>query len=308
MAKEKIGQIGLGALGSHFARRLIENFAELLVLDIDARKVDRATQSGATAATSARDLAAGADIILLSLPNPAAVRSVLLNADSVLEGARPGTLVIDTSTIDPATSRTLHDAAAAREVSYLDAPVTSGEPGAAGTEGARTGTLTFLVGGEAADYARAEPVLRVLGTRLHHLGPAGAGSIMKLISNHIAGITTMAVAEGVVLAAAAGFPAEQMLEVCRSTVAQSYVMEDDVRSRVVGRDFEPGFTVDLYHKDLNLTAELGRALNVPLLYNQLTLEMFQMMRAQGRGQKSHVDCVNFLAELAGVDIYGRRST
>ncbi|MGH6954327.1 MAG: NAD(P)-dependent oxidoreductase, partial [Alphaproteobacteria bacterium] len=157
-----------------------------------------------------------------------------------------------------------------------------------------------------AHFARARPVLRALGTRIHHLGPAGSGSTMKLISNHIAGITTLAIAEGLVLAAAAGVPAARTLDVCQDTVARSYVLDDDVRPRVLARDFEPGFTVDLYHKDLRLAAELAQALGVPLLFGRLTMEMFQMMRARGRGGRSHVDCVNFLAELAGVDVYRKR--
>ena len=154
------------------------------------------------------------------------------------------------------------------------------------------------------------PVFRTLGNRFYHLGPAGAGSVMKLISNHIAGITTWAVAEGLALAAASGVPARETLEVLDGTVARSYVMEDDVRPRIEARDYEPGFSVDLYHKDLTLAAELGRAVGVPLLFNQLAMEMFQMMRSQGRGRKSHIDCVNYLAELAGVDLDrgGRRAT
>ncbi|MBT5414776.1 MAG: NAD(P)-dependent oxidoreductase [Rhodospirillaceae bacterium] len=304
MATERrIGQIGLGALGLPFARRLHKAFGALRVYDIKAKRVAAARRLGAAVARSPRDLAARCDLILLSLPDPAAVRAVMEGERGVLAGAKPGTVVIDTSTVDPWTSEAMAKAARARKIGYLDAPVTSGEPGFAGVEAAKSGTFTVLVGGRKGDFHAARPVLDVLGKRVEYLGPSGSGSVMKLISNHIAGISTWAVAEGLALAAACGVPALRAMDVLGGTVAASYVMSDDVRPRVESGDFEPGFSVDLYHKDLRLTGELGRGLNVPLMFNQLAMEMFQLMRAQGRGGKSQMDCVNYMAELARVDIH-----
>ena len=298
----RIGQIGLGALGIHFARRLHAWAGHLRVLDLDAGKMRAARGFGATTARSARDLAARSDIVLLSLPDPDAVRAVMLGAQGVLAGARPGALVIDTSTLDPWTSEAMHAAAAEKKVGYLDAPVSSGEPGFAGAEAAKAGNFTFLVGGRKADFKAARPVMEALGSRIHHLGPSGSGSVMKLVSNHIAGITTWAVAEGLALSAGCGVPASEAMEVLGGTVASSYVLEDDVRPRVEAGDFEPGFSTDLYHKDLRLAWELGQGVGVPLIFNQLAMEMFQFMRSQGRGGRSQIDCVNYMAELAGVDL------
>jgi 3-hydroxyisobutyrate dehydrogenase-like beta-hydroxyacid dehydrogenase len=302
MAGRRIGQIGLGALGIHFARRLHAWAGHLRVLDLDAGKMRAARGFGATGSRSARDLAARSDIVLLSLPDPNAVRAVMLGAQGVLAGARPGALVIDTSTLDPGTSEAMHAAAAERKVGYLDAPVSSGEPGFAGVEAAKAGKFTFLVGGRQAHFKAARPVMEALGSRIHHLGPSGSGSVMKLVSNHIAGITTWAVAEGLALSAACGVPASAAMEVLGGTVASSYVLEDDVRPRVEAGDFEPGFSTDLYHKDLRLAWELGQSVGVPLIFNQLAMEMFQFMRSQGRGGRSQIDCVNYMAELAGVDL------
>ena len=298
-----IGQIGLGAVGIHFAERLHAWAGRLRVLDLDAAKVRAARGFGATAARSAKDLAARADIVLLSLPDPDAVRAVMLGEKGVLAGAAPGTLVIDTSTLDPWTSEAMHAAAAEKKVRYIDAPVSSGEPGFAGVDAARAGKFTFLVGGRKADFRAARSVLETLGSRIYHLGPPGSGSVMKLVSNHIAGITTWAVAEGLALSAACGVPASEAMEVLGGTVAGSYVLADDVRPRVEAGDFEPGFSVDLYHKDLRLAWELGQGLGVPLIFNQLAMEMFQFMRSQGRGGRSQMDCVNYMAELAGVDLH-----
>ena len=303
MAKDRrIGQIGLGALGLPFARRLHEAFGTLRVFDIAPRRVEAARRFGAKIARSPRDLAARSDVVLLSLPDPEAVRAVMEGGRGVLAGAKPGTVVIDTSTVDPWTSEAMAAAALERKIGYLDAPVTSGEPGFAGVEAAKSGTFTVLVGGRKGDFRAARPILEILAKRIEYLGPSGSGSVMKLISNHIAGISTWAVAEGLALAAACGVPALRAMDVLGGTVAASYVMSDDVRPRVESGDFEPGFSVDLYHKDLRLTGELGRGLNVPLMFNQLAMEMFQVMRSQGRGGKSQMDCVNFMAELARVDL------
>ena len=303
MTERRIGQIGLGAVGLPFARRLRAAFGGLRVFDLKPARVRAARRFGATGARSPEDVAQRSDVIVLSLPDPDAVQTVMEGETGVLAGAAPGTLVIDTSTVDPWTSEAMHRAARAHRLRYLDSPVTSGEPGFAGVEGAVSGTFTVLVGGRKADFEAARPVLRVLGKYIEHLGPAGAGSVMKLISNHVAGIGTWAVAEGLALAAASGVPALKAIDVLGRTVAQSYVMADDTRPRIESGDFEPGFSVDLYHKDLGLAGRLGRALDVPLLFNQLAMEMFQLMRSQGRGGRSHVDCVNTMAELARVDLH-----
>lgn len=308
MAQQVVAQIGVGAVGAHFARHLLKAFGDLITYDIDAKKLEQVVQQGAKAASSPKDLSSRSDIILLSLPSPEAVESVVLGSNGVLKGARAGTLLIDSSTIDPFTCKKLYEAAKELQVGYLDAPVSSGEPGGGGTEGAKAASLTFLIGGDERDFERAKPILQHLGKWFYHLGPAGSGSVMKLISNHISGIHTLAIAEGLVLAAAAGFSAEKVLEVCERTVAQSYVMEHIVRPRVMTRNFEPGFSVDLMHKDHRLAAELGRQLNVPLLFNQLALETFQMMRSQGRGQRDHVECLNFLGSLASIDIFKPRKS
>lgn len=306
MAQEKLGQIGIGALGQHFAARFLKAFGQVLVHDVDRGKVLALEARGATAAASSRALAAESDIVLLSLPSPGAVRSVMLGDDGVLAGARPDTLVIDTSSIDPLTVETVHAAANARGVRYLEAPLTSAAPGSPGIEAARNGTFTVLIGGEVADFERGRPVLDLIGETLIHLGPAGSASVMKLISNSIAEIYTLAVAEGLAVAAAAGFSAERTLEVLSQSVARGYVLDEDLRPRVMARDFEPGFTVDLIYKDMRLAGELAQRLRVPMLLNGVTLEVFQALRAKGRGHMDHNEVVNLIAEQAGVDIHEPR--
>lgn len=307
MAQEKLGQIGIGALGQHFAVNFLKAFGQVLVHDVDRDKEQALVARGATAAASSRALASDSDIVLLSLPSPEAVKSVMLGEDGVLAGARPSTLVIDTSSIDPVTVETVHAAAKAREVRYLEAPLTSAASGSPGIEAARRGTFTVLIGGEEADFERGRPVLDLIGETLIHLGPAGSASVMKLISNSIAETYTLAVAQGLALAAAAGFSAERTLEVLSQSVARGYVLDEDIRPRVLGRDFEPGFTVDLIHKDMRLAGELAQRLGVPLSLNQVTLEVFETLRARGHGHVDHNAVFGLVAELASVDIYEPRA-
>ena len=305
-SQERVGLIGLGAIGSIYAGHLVAARGALAVYDLDADKVAAATAAGATAYDNCGALAAAADLIVLALSDPAAVADVLEGEDGVLSGARPGALVVDLSTIDPPSCRRFHAAARERGVGYLEAPVSGGEPGGAGTEGARAANVSFLAGGEAADFELAKPVLSVLGKRFFHLGPAGAGATVKLVSNHIAGLNNLVCAEAFALAAAAGVAPETLFEVFDGTDAKSFWMTHYFAPRVRARDFEPGFSIDLQHKDHRLAGELGRALEVPLPLNDLALELYQAMRAAGLGGKDLVAAVQFLGQGGDTDIYAPR--
>ena len=303
MANLRYGQIGVGALGHHFALKLHQTFEALTVFDLDAERIASLEGRGIEIAQSAQEVAARSDVVVLSLPNPAAVEAVMCGEHGVLAGAAAHALVIDTSSIDPDTSRRMHAAAARCEVDYLEAPLTSAQPGSAGIAAARDGSFTVLAGGETADFERSRPVLELFGNRLLHLGPVGSGSVMKLISNQISGISYIAIAEGIALAAAAGFPAETTLDVLGQSVARSYAIDHDLGPRVRARDYSPSFTTDLMYKDQHLAAELARRLKVPMPLNALAVETYQVLRAKGRGGLQCIDVVNLVAETAGVDIY-----
>lgn len=298
-----VGQIGLGSIGRHFARHLLKAYGRLTVHDIAAQAVDDMVEAGAFAAASPGRLAASSEVIVLSLPTPEAVETVMLARNGVLAGARRDVLVIDTSTVGPETSRTIHLKARQRDIHYLDAPITIAAPDAAGTRPGLAGSVTFLCGGTERAFRRARPILDLLGRRAHFLGPSGSGSVFKLICNHMSSIQNLVVAEALALAASAGISAEVLLEVSRDTIAKSHMVHEHMAPRILARDFDSGFTVDLMLKDHRLMAELAHANGVPFLFNGLALEVYQMMRSAGRGGKNPVDAVNFYADLAGVDIY-----
>lgn len=299
----ELGQIGLGAVGMQFAQHLLEGVGKLAVCDIDAARTKTAVEKGATAFASPAALAAACNVILLSLPAPDAVEAAMLGDDGVLSGGRAGLLVIDCSTIDPDTCRRIHAATAERGIGYVEAPISGGEPLQAGTEGALHKSVTFMVGGDTDDVERARPVLSMLGRYIHHLGPSGAGATVKLISNHMAGLHNLVCAEAFVLGAAAGFSCETLLEVFATTDAKSYMMSDYIAPRLKRGDFSPGFAVDLMYKDHRLAGELAQKLSVPLLFNPLAQEVYQMLRAQGAGRRDLVDAINLFARLAGRESY-----
>jgi 3-hydroxyisobutyrate dehydrogenase-like beta-hydroxyacid dehydrogenase len=190
-------------------------------------------------------------------------------------------------------------------VDYLDAPVSGGEPFQTGVDGARAASMTFMVGGDAVAFARAQPVMEVLGSVWLHLGPSGSGSTVKLISNLCAGIHALVAAEAFTLGAACGFPPERLLEVFAHTDAKSFFMTDYVGPRVARGDVAPGFTVDLQLKDHRLAAELGHEQHVPLPFNGLAIDAWERLRAQGRGANDVTDAVFFSAEQARLDPGGR---
>ena len=233
------------------------------------------------------------------------MRAALTGAGGLLEEARAGAVVLDTSTISPQVSREMHAAAAARGVGYLDAPVSGGEPFQTGVDGARAASMTFMVGGDDDAFARAQPVMAALGRVWLHLGPPGSGSTVKLISNLCAGIHALVAAEAFTLGAACGFSPERLLEVFAHTDAKSFFMTDYVGPRVARGDVAPGFTVELQLKDHRLAAELGHEQRVPLAFNGLAIDAWERLRAQGRGANDVSDAVFFSAEQARLDLGGR---
>jgi 3-hydroxyisobutyrate dehydrogenase-like beta-hydroxyacid dehydrogenase len=303
---DTVGQLGLGVIGRLYAGHLIAKHGDAVVFDIVPARVAEVVAAGAVGVGSARELGERAATVVVSLPNPSAVRSAMEGPDGLYAGMAAGGLVIDTSTIDPGTSRAMYAAAAGRGIGYLDAPVSGGEPMSAGMDGARKGNMTFIVGGDAADFERAVPTMALLGTRWFHCGPPGAGSTVKLISNHMAGLHNLVAAEAFALGAAAGFSPEQLLEAFDGTDARSYHLTDYAAPRLARRDFEPGFSIDLQAKDHRLAGDLGRSLGVPLPLNDLAISLYEAMRAEGVGGKDIAEAFNFFARQANADIYEPR--
>jgi 2-hydroxy-3-oxopropionate reductase len=286
-----IGFIGLGVMGKPMARNLLAAGHDLVVYSRTRTDVDELAAEGATAASSPRKVGAAADVTIAMLPDSPQVEEVVGGDDGVLAGARPGALVIDMSTISPVVTRALAARAAARQVGYVDAPVSGGDVGA------REGTLSIMAGGSEEDFERARPLFEALGRTVVHVGPVGAGQVVKACNQVVVALTIEAVGEALVLGSKAGVDPATIIQVLSGGLAANRVME--VRGRnFLEHDFEPGFRIDLHHKDLGIALATAREYGVALPATAAVSEMLQALRTRGMGDRDHSALLTLVEDLA----------
>jgi len=278
--KPTIGFIGLGIMGKPMARNLLRAGYPLVVLNRSRGPVDELAGEGARAAATPREVAAASDIVITMLPDSPDVEAVVLGADGVAAGIRSGALFIDMSTIAPATARAVGAALRERGVDVLDAPVSGGE------KGAIDATLSIMIGGTDAAFARAEPILRLLGKNIVHVGPDGAGQVTKACNQIVVGVTIEAVAEALALAAASGVDQVAVRAALLGGFAQSKVLEVHGQ-RMIDRAFAPGFKSRLHRKDMNIAVNAGREAGLQLAAAALVRERFDELLARGEGELDH---------------------
>lgn len=265
--------LGLGALGAPMAERLLAAGVPLTVHNRTRERQLPLEQAGARGAASAAEAVRQAELVCLCLSDDAAVRAVLEAAEAALA---PGSLVIDFSTIAPATSVALAERLAARGVRYLDAPVTGG------TEGARSGTLSVLIGGEPADVERARPLLELVGSRLSHFGPVGAGMQVKALNQVLVAGSYAAVAEAMALGARLGLPLEQVREALRHGAAGSWALEHRA-GHMLRDDYPLGFRLALHRKDLAIAQQAAAEAGLELPVTDRVAAMEDALIADGHG-------------------------
>lgn len=251
----RVAVIGLGQMGLGMALVLREKGFAVAGHDLSPERRRLAAEAGTEVPGDAAGAAAGADVILLSLPLAAHVASTV---ESLLEGMGPGAVFVDTSTSEAGVSRRLHGLCAARGVGFLDAPVSGGPAGA------RAGALTFMIGGEAADLERARPAIAALAARLIHVGPSGAGNVAKLVNNLLVAANLLTVSEAMRLAAAAGVDAASVLNVVNAASGRSAVSEVNYPRWIASGAFDSGFTMGLMRKDVRLAAAMAAEAGVEL--------------------------------------------
>lgn len=275
----KVAFLGLGTMGQHMARNILQAGHQLTVWNRTPERTAALADTGASAATSPQDAARNAEAICFSLSTPDVVSSVMLGDDGALGGASPGTVFIDFSTIDPATSRRLAHACQGRDVRLLDAPVSGG------SEGAEAGTLTVMVGGEADAFTTAAPVFDAVGGKVLHVGPSGAGLSIKLINQMLVGVNLAAVLEAFVMAELAGIDLEVMFDVLKTSAGSSVMLTRNMPDFLLKEQYEPGFALKLLVKDLDLVTEMGKELRTSLFTPAVALQLFRNGLAAGYGDK-----------------------
>jgi 3-hydroxyisobutyrate dehydrogenase len=289
--KPVIGFIGLGLMGRPMAANLLKNGFSVVVWNRTPGKSDALAAAGAKVAASAREAAAAADVLITIVSDPAALESVLWG-EGALEAMRRGTVLVDSSTVSPALERRIATACAERGVESLDAPVTGG------TWGAEKGELVFMVGGEAATIARVEPVLGAMGKKWFHLGPHGAGQIIKLAMNLLLALEVQALAEALALVAGAGIPAENLIGVMQASMARAPVL--DIKApMILKQDYTPSFPLRLMHKDLGLAMELANQIGVPLPACAASREVYSAVKGAAKEDLDYAAVAKFWEKASG---------
>jgi 3-hydroxyisobutyrate dehydrogenase-like beta-hydroxyacid dehydrogenase len=253
----RIGFIGLGAMGSRMAGRLLAAGHDLVVYDRLREATRPLEQRGATVAAGSKQVAAGSDIVFSSVTNDAALEQVMFGPDGALAGARPGTIVIDMSTVSPRMSRRLHDAARGNGLAVLDAPVSGSTPQA------EQGQLVIFVGGEEGVYQKCQPMLAVLGSKTLYLGPSGSGTTMKLCVNTLLGLGVQALAEAIALGEKGGLARERFLQVLGETAVVSPSQKSKLENARKD-EYPAAFPLRLMLKDFGLILETATELSVPM--------------------------------------------
>src|SRR5262245_27506339 len=279
-------------MGGPMSLNLLEAGFEVIGFDVVPSALGRLTAAGGTAAASAGQAAAEADVVITMLPNHPQVEAVALGEGGVLDSAKPGTLYIDMSTIRPETSRRLAEVGAERGIRVLDAPVSGGE------KGAIDAVLSIMVGGEEKDFAAAAPIFSALGKTVVHVGPAGAGQTVKAANQLVVGGTYALVAEAIVLLEASGLDASVGLDVLAGGLAGSRILELK-RKSMVARQFAPGFRIDLHHKDMGIVLDAARDADIALPMGNLVAALISAARAQGHGSLDHSALLKVAEGLSG---------
>jgi 2-hydroxy-3-oxopropionate reductase len=290
-ATPSIGLIGLGIMGRPMGRNLLKAGYALTVHDVDRRAVDELVADGATAGTSPRDVAATTDVLITMLPDSPQVSEVYAGPDGAFEALRPGWLAIDMSSIAPATARELAARAAAAGAEMLDAPVSGGD------KGAIAGTLSIMVGGSEAAFERALPILQAMGKTIVHVGPAGAGQVVKVCNQVVVAVVIEAVSEALVLGAKSGVDPARIADVLQGGLAQTKVLELRRENMLSGR-FDPGFRIRLHLKDLKNALDLARQAGVALPATAEVEQLMQAARVAGREDYDHSGLLTVVEDLA----------
>ncbi|TAH51146.1 MAG: 2-hydroxy-3-oxopropionate reductase [Chloroflexota bacterium] len=292
---EKIGLIGLGIMGKPMGKNLLQAGFPLTVWNRTASRMDELVALGAKGAASPQEVAEQSDIIITMVSDSPDVQAVVLGDGGVIHGVRAGSVVVDMSTISPQVTREIAAALKEKNVAMLDAPVSGGE------KGAIEGTLSIMVGGDAAVLERVRPVFDAMGKRIVHIGGNSMGQVCKLANQIAVVLNNLAMSEALVFAAKSGADVSKVLEAIQAGAAGSWALTN-YAPKILRRDFSPGFMVSLQQKDLNLVMEASREMNLALPGTALTYELQKALQAWDLEGEGNFALVKVIESMAGVQV------
>jgi 3-hydroxyisobutyrate dehydrogenase-like beta-hydroxyacid dehydrogenase len=281
-------------MGNPMASNVLKHFP-LTVYDKSAKAMANLVAAGAKQASSARDVVDRCDVVMTCLPASPDVEALYLEPGGLVDSAKPDTVLIDLSSVLPSTPRKIEPAAKQRGVHFLESPVSGG------VAGARAATLAVMVGGDAEVLKRVETVLKSLGPNIFHVGPVGAGNIVKAINNMMASVNSLAMMEGLAVGVKAGLDPMTIYEVVKASSGGSKALER-IPKAIVPRDFEPGFKVFLMNKDLDTFNSIAKDLHVPVSFSNVAQRYQQAALAAGLGEKDTSVAMTIIEKLAAVEV------
>src|SRR5512145_3232241 len=293
------GFIGVGNMGNPMAFNVLKAGFPMTIFDTNPKAMENLLQAGARRAGSAREAVEQSEILLTSLPASPDVEAIYLEPGGLVERARPGTILIDLSSVLPSTPRRIEPRARARGVHFLEAPVSGG------VSGAQAATLAIMVGGDPAVLDRARPVLRPIGPNIFHVGAVGAGNTVKAINNMMACVNALAMMEGLALGVKAGLDPMTIYEVVKASSGGSKALER-IPTALIPRNFEPGFKVALMNKDLDTFNTVAKELHVQVSFANVAQRYQQAALAAGLGEQDTSVIMTVIERLAAVKVSGGR--
>lgn len=289
----RVAFIGLGTMGAAMAANLLKAGFEVTVHNRSRKREEPLKAAGAAGADSPAQAAENAEIIIICVSDTPVVEAVVLGDSGIIKGAKPGSLVVDMSTISPQATREIGAVLAGKGVAMLDAPVSGG------SEGAEKGTLTIMVGGEAEDVKRAQPVLQAMGKAITHVGPLGSGQVTKAINQVVIAGTYLGVAEGMALGLKAGLDMDKVLAAIKGGAAASWILEFRAQN-MVKNEYPLGFRLRLHEKDLHIALEAARELGLNLPVSALVDQIEIGLMAQGHGDEDVSAVARMVRDQSGI--------
>ena len=291
----KVGIVGLGIMGVPMMRNVLKAGYEVKGYDLNPAGVQKLVDAGGQAASSVADACTGVDVFITMVPDSPQVEEVVMDPDGLLDHATPGLLYIDMSTIRPDVAQKVAKACREKGIVPLDAPVSGGETGAI------EGSLSIMVGGEQADFDRAKPLLDTMGKTVVYLGPSGSGQTVKAANQLIVGGTYGLVSEAIVFLEAYGVDTHAALKVLGGGLAGSRILELKGES-MLARQFQPGFRIDLHHKDMGIVTSAAREAGVVIPLGSLVAQLIASARANGDGGLDHSALLRVIERLSGREV------
>lgn len=291
---EKIGFIGLGAMGQPMSKRLLAAGYKLVVYDLRKEAMEVLVQKGAEAANSAKEVAEKCRKVITIVPNSEAVEKLVFGAQGFLAGAQAGDILIEMTSAYPPSTLKINEALKVKGVHMIDAPVSGG------VIGAEAGTLSIMVGGDEAIFGTCQPILSVMGKNLFYMGRIGAGHAMKAINNFLSATTLAATSEAIILATKLGLNPQRVVEVLQVSTGRSYSTEIKFPKYILPRTYNSGFALGLMYKDIDTVTRMAREYKIPMFLAHLVQQIFGLALAKNGEKEDHTVIFSCLEDLANL--------